>query len=64
MNEGARAKVNSIGSVELNSDGSCSIDDCLKDKSAEKFCKLTVICGIKQPRYLSFYCLFTVIAHF
>ena len=46
MTEAAKAKVGSIGSVDVGSDGSCSIDDCIKPEKITdtNFCMLTAIC--------------------
>ena len=44
MNDAARALVSSIGSVDVDDDGSCSVDSCLKTENDRNFCKLTAIC--------------------
>jgi len=40
----SRAKINSIGSVEMNEDGSCTMSDCLTNPHGHQWCKLTAVC--------------------
>jgi len=39
-----RARINSIGAVGINDDGSCSMTDCLKNPHGHQWCKLTAVC--------------------
>ena len=43
MNDAAREQINSIGTVALNDDGSCSIENCVNE-GEDKMCKLSAIC--------------------
>ena len=44
MNDAAKAQVSSIGSVDIDDDGSCYVDRCLKTETDRNFCKLTAVC--------------------
>ena len=44
MTEAARELVNSIGSVPVNDDGTCSIENCLEKETDKNFCELSAIC--------------------
>ena len=45
LSDEAKARINSIGAVGISDDGSCSITDCLGDKSEDNaFCRLTAVC--------------------
>ncbi|KAL5252435.1 hypothetical protein ACHWQZ_G015268 [Mnemiopsis leidyi] len=39
-----RARINSIGAVDINGDGTCSMSDCLTEPQDHQWCKLTAVC--------------------
>lgn len=45
MNDAARALVNSIGSVGVDDDGTCHINNCLTTENDANFCKLSAVCS-------------------
>jgi len=44
ISDSSRSKINSIGSVDVNDDGSCTLSDCLVNQHAHMWCKLTAVC--------------------
>merc|ERR1712176_61730 len=39
-----RVRINSIGAVGINDDGSCSMENCLTNPAGHQWCKLTAVC--------------------
>merc|ERR1712176_89734 len=39
-----RVRINSIGAVDINDDGSCSMENCLTNPAGHQWCKLTAVC--------------------
>ena len=43
LTDANRARITSIGSIDINDDGTCSIENCLNNPG-HRWCKLTAVC--------------------